>query len=95
MNSHDPTGNAKYYRWTYEETWEYSAPYQSSFIYDPTLDSAVLRPPSQDIYICWRTTPSTDIKLYTTSKLQRDEVSNYQLIFLPKGSQKVSRTTVC
>jgi hypothetical protein len=27
LNSHDPTGSCKYYRWEYEETWEFRLPY--------------------------------------------------------------------
>lgn len=91
VNAHDDSGKAKYFRWTCEETWEYNSTYESQLIYSSVYDSIIPRQPSQQIYVCWRTVPITEILLYTTSRLQRDEVSNYQVIFVPKGSQKLSR----
>jgi len=89
VNAHDASGKAKYYRWAYEETWQYDAPYPSSFVYDSQLDSVMFRQPQDQIYICWQTELSTQILLYTTSQLQSDVVGNYQVLFLPKGSPKL------
>ncbi|HTH54399.1 MAG TPA: DUF4249 domain-containing protein [Cyclobacteriaceae bacterium] len=90
VNSHDPEGQTKYFRWTYEETWEHISFLHSGLIYDPVLDTVFLRPPDQQIDTCWTTLPSTSIQLYATSNLQQDDASNYQLFVLPKGSEKLA-----
>ena len=76
VNSQDPQNNTRYYRWEYEATWAFTAAFQSSMKYDEASGRIVPRTHlDDDIYRCWRTEKSTDIKLGTSAKLSRDVIS--------------------
>lgn len=88
VNTHDASGNTKYYRWDYIETWEYNAPISSEF---KLVDGEpVYRSLAERIYTCWRTVPSTKISIASTVRLTEDVVYNYPIVFLPKGTSKVT-----
>ncbi len=70
VNTHDPSNQTRFYRWNYEETYEYRMAYYSSLTRDYTTKQIVTR--SENINVCWRTLPSRDIKLGSTIKLSQD-----------------------
>jgi hypothetical protein len=84
-NTHDETQQARYYRWSYDETWEFTSAYFSQIEfrnrkqYDRT----------EDIYHCWASESSTAIKLGSTVKLAQDVVSEAPLTLLPPTSVKL------
>lgn len=83
-NAHDDTGNSRYYRWTYAETWQFQSAFRSVFEYA----AGTIRPRTNDIYNCWATENSSDILLSSTTKLSQDVVSNFPLILRPLTSVK-------
>lgn len=87
VSTHDDTGNSRYYQWSYEETWEYTAVYVSGLIY---VDGEVLtRPYDEYIHRCWRTTSSKHIIINSSEKLQEDLISEFPVVNISKGSQKL------
>ena len=87
VNSHDATNNTRYYRWKYEETWEFNSAYQSPFEYK----DGKLQPLKDDIFICWKTELSTAIKIGNTARLTQDVVSDYPVNTLPSSTVKLGR----
>src|SRR5262249_4563813 len=92
VNTHDPANNSHYYRWFYNETWEYHAPLQSElqlingqifFAIDSITEQYL-------IYYCWRSDYSTDIVLGNTTSLGQDRVSQQPIGTIPRGAQKLS-----
>jgi hypothetical protein len=90
VDTHDPSGNSRYYKWTYSETWEYTSTYPSGLKIKEGGE-VVTRGSDETIYTCWRTMQSTGIFVGTSSRLQDDVIRQYPLIFLPRGSIKLSR----
>jgi hypothetical protein len=88
VNSHDDTGNSRYYLWTYKETYQYRAPY-SSFLVVEDGDTR-MRTPSEEIYNCWNTNESTKILIGSTVRLSRDIVSQVPLQFLAADGKELS-----
>lgn len=86
--AHDSIHATHNYKWSATETWRYHAVYPSE-IY---LKGGVVypRPPEEQIYICWKTVPWTQITLTSTSALSDDIISHYRLISIPAGSIKLS-----
>ncbi|RYY19333.1 MAG: DUF4249 domain-containing protein [Cytophagaceae bacterium] len=84
VDAHDATNNTRYYRWTYQETWQFQTPYYSEFVY---ANNAVLRR-TDNIQTCWRTAGSTDIALGSTIRLSQDVVSKYPLLLRPGNSDR-------
>ncbi|HEY9005136.1 MAG TPA: DUF4249 domain-containing protein [Ohtaekwangia sp.] len=87
VSTHDDTDNSRYYQWSFDETWEYTAVYLSGFIFEN--DTLLPRPFDQYIYRCWRTTSSQNIIIASTDQLQKDVVDKKTLTHIPAGSQKL------
>ncbi|WP_197070423.1 DUF4249 domain-containing protein [Hymenobacter sp. DG25B] len=87
VNTHDDTQQSGYYRWDYEETWEFT----SAFVSRIELKAGQLTTRFEDIYHCWATENSPAIKLGSTKKLSQDVVSELPLTLLPSNSTKLQR----
>lgn len=86
INTHDASGNTKYYRWKYAETWQIRSAYYTTLKYtvDPVSSLNVgveyRNPnglPDTLIWNCWQSYTATNIILGTTEKLSSD------IIYLP------------
>lgn len=87
INTHDPTGQTKYYRWKYEETWQIRSAYFSTIKYefDPLSNLPVnvvyrypgTNAPDSTIWDCWQFNNPSTILLGSTERLSSD------LIYLP------------
>lgn len=95
VNTEDPTGNAKYFRYEYEETYKIVAPYPSPFnseiinynssngSYEVILTS---REPEE---ICYSTEISTGINQTTTTELNENRVFRFPVRYLSKLDAKM------
>ena len=89
LDSSDPLGNSRYYRYTYEETYEIRAPYwspQELVIIDLEKFTVGLELKTEPNRICYNTIFSNTILLNSTNDLTVDEVSNFQIHFIPKSA---------
>jgi hypothetical protein len=87
VSTHDDSGNSRYYQWSYDETWEYTAVYMSGLIYEN--DSVQSRPYDEYIHRCWQTTSSKHIIINSSEKLQEDVIHEFPVVNISKGSQKL------
>jgi hypothetical protein len=86
VDAHDTEQAARYYRWTFDETWKYRTPY---YVYKKWLGGQIIDvPPANNI--CWNSGSSTEILVYSTQALKENLVSKFQVNFLPMGNQKLS-----
>lgn len=84
-NTHDPTGNTRYYQWKYNETWEYTGSEESGYIWQG--DSLASRPLSDQIYICYHSDSSANILIGTSDKLAQDVIYEHPLVSIGANSQ--------
>ncbi|MCF0071996.1 DUF4249 domain-containing protein [Dyadobacter sp. CY261] len=70
VNTHDANNATRFYRWNFDETYEYRMPYYSSLTRD--IPNQTIIPRQDNINVCWRTLQSRDIKLGSTIKLSQD-----------------------
>lgn len=89
-NTHDPQNNTWYYRWEYEETYEYHSWYFTDIKYVRATNQVVSRQPSEYVYKCYRTNLSSEILLGSSAKLQSDVISEFPLQFIPSNTEKLS-----
>ncbi|MFC0519027.1 DUF4249 domain-containing protein [Mucilaginibacter angelicae] len=88
-NAHDISNNTRYYRWDYEETYQYHARFDSK--YKSNGDTVLPRDLINDqIYRCWRSDTSSTIVLASTTKLTADVLSQAPITFIASSSEKVS-----
>jgi len=84
VSTHDDQKKSIYYKWSFEETWQYSSPYISNYVYapnDPAADSFYLIPRvNAGAYnTCWLTSQSSNINLGSTASLNADVISEFPL----------------
>ena len=88
VNTHDPKNATRYYRWEYDETWVYTAAFQS--VYKSNGDTVLYRDLiNDDIYTCWRTEFATTIVLGSSAKLSQDVISDIPITFISRHSDKI------
>jgi hypothetical protein len=87
VNTHDPSTTYGYYRWEYEETWKYSAAYESYYFWSGGL---VPRTPEQYVYYCYQNKLSTSLVIGNTYQLSQNMIYQQPVTFIPQGSQKIS-----
>lgn len=76
VNSYDPSGTSKYYRYEYEETYKIVAPRWSSLkIVTTGPESVKLIPNPTNTRICYTTKNSTDIILVNTNNQTEDRIN--------------------
>jgi hypothetical protein len=89
VNTHDVTGQSRFYRWRYEQTFMYRSQYASSYIIRaPNLVEP--REPSEYIEICYKTDYLSRILVGTTKLLTEDVVINANLVKFSKGAFELS-----
>lgn len=87
VNTHDPSNQTRFYRWNFEETYEYRMPYYSSLTRDYTTKQIV--PRTDNVNVCWRTLASRDIKLGSTIKLSQDIIRELPINIVDIASNKL------
>lgn len=85
VTTHDPANETWYYQWHYEETAKYMSSFRSNYYYRGPNDYP-LRTPENDVYVCWKTNPSTSILIGTSSNLEEDVIYKHPLTFIPSDS---------
>lgn len=101
VDTYDPTGNSKYYRYEYEETFKVQPP---SFVNQDLIRIILPQDPFNDCYICsvklvvrsedkricYRTETSQNINLTNTNDFTEDRVSRYLTHFVRSDDYKIS-----
>ncbi len=86
--AHDVTNNTRYYRWLYNETWEFHPNFFSEYIYDGVHIMPRLR--NDFIYTCWGNDTSSNVILNSSAKLVQDVISGNPITFIPSTSEKIA-----
>jgi hypothetical protein len=87
-NTHDPQAASRYYRWEYQQTWQFNSIYYSSAKY---IGDTVIVQGSTDDYTCWKNANSQNILLASTAKLSQDVIAGYPLVLIPPDSWLISQ----
>jgi hypothetical protein len=89
VSTHDTQKKTIYYRWQYEETWEFNTQFKS--LYRFQNNNAVKRDlVNNQIFDCWQNNASNVLLLSSTAKLNEDVVSKFPIAFIPSTSEKIS-----
>ncbi|MHA4807135.1 DUF4249 domain-containing protein [Flavitalea flava] len=86
-NTHDPQNATRYYRWSYEETWEFN----STFFASLTIQNGqIVNLNPNTIFDCWKSFSSSNIIIASSARLAQDEIYREPLLKVPAGSQQIS-----
>ena len=92
VSTHDPENEINYYRWAFEEDWEYTAALVALYRYDPFLVKIVeqdLRTPNNRFY-CWGSDVSKAILLGATDRLTEAVIKNKPVLSIPAYDSRLS-----
>lgn len=91
FDAYNPEDATRYYRWTYEETWEIHTRIITEFKYNAKDTTVVRRTPEDgEVHICWNSRQSTDILVGNTVKLKNNSLSKAALAFVPLHDEALS-----
>jgi hypothetical protein len=88
-NTHDFSEGHKYYRYTIEETYEYTSIFSSR--YKLVNGQAVFRTPQEDIYHCWLTQAPPTLTVTSTENLSQNIIANFPIHTIQKGDRRLWR----
>lgn len=86
-HTHDSKNNARYYRWTYQETWERHAWFET--YYDYVGGKIIARPVGDQIFACWKTASTPNIVIDNSASLSNDVISYKNITTIPFASEKL------
>lgn len=95
VNTHDAQNNTRFYKWDYEETWEFRSNYLSTlrYVYDGFGNPIAVTERDYDemmkMYYCWQGETSKNILIGSSIKLSRDTI-HLPVLFIPQESWKIS-----
>ncbi|WP_051313093.1 DUF4249 domain-containing protein [Sporocytophaga myxococcoides] len=87
VNTSDPSGKARFYRWEYEETWQFHSALMSTLIFKDS--TKYFRTPEEDIYECFASARSNGIYLGTPLSPKSTEIIHQPLIKLTLKSTRL------
>ena len=87
VNTHDPANNTWYYRWEYEETWEYWSWFDSNLGY--MNGQIYFRDSANLLNKCWTTLRSTEVLLGTSTKLSEDRIDKKVVAVVHNETDKI------
>ncbi|WAC09218.1 DUF4249 domain-containing protein [Dyadobacter pollutisoli] len=85
VNTHDAANRTQFYRWKFDETWEYHATYYSAL--EVKGSEVVIR--KENINKCWGNKKSGSILLGSTVRLSDDIIKNLPLNRVPVSTNKL------
>ncbi|HVW12975.1 MAG TPA: DUF4249 domain-containing protein [Mucilaginibacter sp.] len=90
-DTHDPTNSTRYYRWDFDDTYRYHSAFDSyEYLSTSPFDTVLVRPPANQIYICYRGDKSTGLLLNSTAKLSKDIALQNPILYIPSNSEKIA-----
>lgn len=101
VKTHGDEHQARHYMWTWEEDYEYHAPYDISGpvdgyypVYNPELWLGVVQGEKNPYYYCWKHAESADYNLYSTENLVQNVVSDVVVATFEKHPLTLGGTNV-
>lgn len=93
VNSFDPTGTSKYYRYEYEETFKIISPSWKALdvkYSPPPTDAFVQMPRNPDTQVCYSTVNSENLILESTTDLSEDRIQDFPVRFISNQNYIIS-----
>jgi len=79
VNTHGSDNDSRYYKWRYQEDWEFSSYYFTYYYYDPNTDEVLKFQNGENTYWCWDSAHSSDILVTQTNDLEENTVYRMKL----------------
>ncbi|WP_339794393.1 DUF4249 domain-containing protein [uncultured Imperialibacter sp.] len=88
VEAHDSTGQTRFYRYDYTETYEVKLTYPGEWVYSPSQGAYTIRDPR--LGLCYATHPGGNILVANTSSYTEDRVKKLEVTYVSTGGYKLS-----
>ena len=82
---------SRYYKWHYEEDWEFTATYKANAEYDIESEEIIDLNDYNHKYYCWNKGVSSDIIIATSKDLSRNVIHEHKINTILKNDMRISR----
>lgn len=89
-NAHDPAGESRYYRWTFQEDWQIRTPFQAELKCDGVSIFKRGDPERIDMNDCYRTSKSRALIFGSTAVLEDDAI-RFPITTIAHGAERTVR----
>ena len=92
LSAHDASAQSRYYSWSFSETWQFDAAFESVLEYYPKLNGPghlLMDVRTTPIHTCWRTERPTTIAQTTSIQLSQDAITDYVVRSFPDRAERV------
>jgi hypothetical protein len=90
VSTHDEKGQARYYKWSYVETWEVAPQWESELLFDLETMRYRNRFDEEYIYYCWMHRNSSEILIGNSTRLSDDVIAGQKLLIIPEQDPRVA-----
>ncbi len=90
VNTHDASNDTRYYRWDFQENWEFHPYYFSNYVVDKNLNNVRERALGEYVNDCFQSQKSNSITINSNAKLTQDVISQQPITFVSGNSEKVN-----
>jgi hypothetical protein len=90
VNAQDASGDTRYYRWDFNETWEIKSYYHSTYIYVSSTNIVRPRTAAEDVSTCWKYLSSSNIILASSERLQSDFIFEAPIRFINNNDEMLN-----
>lgn len=87
VSTHDTNNPEGYYRWSFEETWLYTAAFQAVYKFNFQTRSVQLQ--DEDNFHCYRRDKSSDILVESTIRLSQNAVRSFPIKYINQNSERL------
>ena len=87
VNTHDASNSTHYFRWDYQETWQFHSKFESGYITNGK--EIVQRDASQQVYNCFGNNNSDVIVLGSSANLSQDIIYQNTILNIASTSEKI------
>ena len=88
LSTADPSNKTWFYRWQYEETWQYHSTHYS--VMEVENQEIVRRKENNSIYTCYKTQKQPQILLSSSIKQSQDLIKDFPLTFVSGSTNKLT-----
>jgi hypothetical protein len=85
LTTHDENNNTWYYRWEFQETWEF----RSRFNSDQIWEDGMLKDREEQIHLCWKYDRSTGVLAATSKNLNEDIISELPVTYIANTTDRL------
>jgi len=90
VSTHDATNKVKYFRWDFDETWEYGSYYIAGYKYISATNTVTYMTPDDLDHICWLNGKSNQILVGSAENLSQSVINNQVITYVDESTGKLA-----